>query len=153
MKPVIQALVVAERIYVDHDTRRKVIAGTITELWIVKRTAVESNLDDGRKVVSVSIQGSPYAYLSLTSVQDGTTLGLQFVSLKRNKVMFGTDITLNCKDRLETIEIAVALPELNLPEPGVYAFEVICDGEIIGSARIVARDVGEQSDDNQEAGE
>lgn len=152
MKPVLQALILAERIYEDRSSGRKIIAGTITELGLIplahtKGETAAVSLPDGTtkniRLIRGGIAGSPSVYISLTGVFDGTILGLQFVSLSKNKVLFGTDITLKCEDRLETIELALSLPELNLPGPGIYAFEVICEGEIIGSARIVAKDLAE----------
>jgi hypothetical protein len=161
VKPVLQALVLAERVYEDKSTGRKIIAGTITELLLVpkkKLSGVSVSLPqpDGtlknvrRMKMQGALQGSLFAYISLTGVHDGTKLGLQFVSLKKNKVMFGAGIAIACEDRFKTVEISLPLPPFDIPEPGAYAFEVTCEGEIIGSARIVAKEIEESEDEDSE---
>jgi hypothetical protein len=152
--PVLQALVLAERIYEDKHTGRKIIAGTMRHVTLIKKDEATSEKigPSGESVTIVrgGIAGSPFAYVSLTGVFDETVLTLQFVSLTRNKVMFVTKVTVRCKDRLETVEIVSALPELGIPEPGVYAFEVICEGEILGSTRLVARVKSEDPEPDSE---
>lgn len=140
-QPVLQALILAERIYTDR-SGRKIIAGTFNALRLKPANPPEEFLGpDGTKKLKVEggDPGAPWVYISLTDVWDGTRLGLQFVSLTKNEVLFETDITVPCKDRLATKEIVLPLPRLDVPEPGVYAFEVVCEGEVIGSHRIVAR--------------
>ncbi|MBI3464091.1 MAG: hypothetical protein HY000_13695, partial [Planctomycetes bacterium] len=84
------------------------------------------------------VPGSPYAYISLTDVCDSTTIELQFVSLSRNRVLFEKKILIERGTRLGTIEIVAPLPPLKVPEPGTYALEIVCEGEIIGSSKIIA---------------
>ena len=67
------------------------------------------------------------------------------------------DSEIKTADRLEAIEFARKLPDL---EPflqlaggaGVYAFEIVCDGEIIGASRIhvVQLPNGDDVEDNEE---
>ena len=85
--------------------------------------------------------GSPFAYISLTDVVDGTKLTLQFVNLDKNVTLLGTDVVVNCPDRLSSVEMVVPLPPLPVQEAGSYALEVVCDGEILGSHRISAEEV------------
>jgi hypothetical protein len=85
--------------------------------------------------------GSPYVYISLTDVFGNPRLALQFVNLSKNVVLFGTDIEVSCDDRLGTVEVVLALPPLSVQEEGTYAFEVVCEGEILGSHRITAREL------------
>ena len=93
--------------------------------------------------------GSPWAYISLTDVCNNTELQLQFVSLSRNVVLFETKLIVQCDNRLATVEVIVALPLLQLPEPGTYSFEVVCEGEVIGSHRVIAK----LADDDNPEGE
>ncbi len=140
MKPVLQALVLAERIY-ETTSGQKIIAGTFNCIKLRKQQPPEEATDAGGRqvyLVQGGTPGSPYAYISLTDVCDNTKLDLQFVSLTRNKVLFETGMMVNADNRLQTVEIIAALPRLVVPEPGTYAFEIVCEGEIIGSHRIVA---------------
>ena len=77
-------------------------------------------------------------YLNLTDVVDGTKLLLQFVNIGAQQPLFSTEIVLACKDRLATTEVVLALPMLPIAGKGTFAFEVMCEGELIGSYRIIA---------------
>ena len=141
MKPVLQALVLAEHVYQDV-TGKKIIAGTFNQILFRRQPPIrEVALPDGRtaKQMFGGMQGgSPYVYISLTDVCDKTKLILQFVNLTKNAVLFGTEIDVACDDRLGTVEVVLALPALPVQEEGTYAFEVVCEGEILGSHRVIA---------------
>lgn len=137
MKPVLQALVLAEHVYQDK-TGKHIIAGTFNALQLKEKTPAQTGTGE-RPMLKGGQPGSPYAYISLTDVCNGTKLTLQFISLTRNHVIFETHIEVECFDRLATVEIVAALPHLSVSEPGVYAFEVVCEEEVIGSHRIVAK--------------
>jgi hypothetical protein len=144
VKPVLQALVLAERVYQDI-TGKKIIAGTFNRVGFTLQPPVrEVELPDGSKQIQIPggmHGGSPYGYISLVDVCKGTRLLLQFVNLTKNAVLFGTELTVNSDDRLQAIELVVPLPPLPIQEPGIYAFEVVCEGEILGSYRITAEEL------------
>ena len=146
MKPVLQALILAERVYEDRNTGKKVIAGTFNSVFY-KRLAdlvKEVELPSGEKVQRVPggmHGGSPTAYISITDVHDGTELTLQFVNLTKNVVLMQTQLVVDCEDRLRTVEIVTPLPPLPISEDGTYALEVVCEGDILGSHRITAREL------------
>jgi len=140
VKPVLQSLVLAERIYRDVGGQY-VIAGTFNALHVKKnKLSGEIEREDGRKVrlVEGGGSGAPWVYIGITDVCDGTKLNLQFVSLDKNKILFETNVTITNVQRLQLVEIAIPLPHFQLEEPGTYAFEIVCDGEIVGSHRLVA---------------
>jgi hypothetical protein len=141
--PVLQALLLAEKVWKTADGQH-IIAGTFNSVNLIKKASLSRTIEaeDGQKIriMRGGQSGAPYAYLSLTDVCDDTILLLQFVSLRLNKVFFQTGVKIASKDRLATVEIVVALPLLELPGPGIYSFEVICEGELIGSHRIVAKE-------------
>lgn len=144
MKPVLQALVLADHVYEDI-SGKKIIAGTFHGVKFSRKPIVaQIELPNGTKrpgMVGGMHSGSPYAYLSLTDVCDNTVLSVHFTYLTKNEVLFETQFTIPCKDRLATVEIVLPLPPLPIQGPGTYALEVICDGEIIGSSRIAAQDI------------
>lgn len=149
MKPVLQALVLAERVY-EVVGGQKVIAGTFNGVKLRRRVPEQPVPGEGGKAVLVGgAMGSPWAYISLTDVCNNTELQLQFVSLSRNVVLFETKLIVQCDNRLATVEVIVALPLLQLPEPGTYSFEVVCEGEVIGSHRVIAK----LADDDNPEGE
>ena len=144
MIPVLQALLLAENVWKTIDGRH-IIAGTFNAIMFTRKENLSKEVEseDGQKVrlIKGGRRGSPYAFLSLTDVCEDTTLQLQFVSLNKNEVLFRTEIRLQSVNRLATYEIPIELPELNVPEAGTYAFEVVCEGELIGSRRIVAKEM------------
>lgn len=149
MRPVLQALVVADHVYEDK-TGKKIIAGTFNTFCFSKKPPVQKlDRPDGTKqqVLLGGMQaGSPFAYLSLTDVCEGTRLKLQFVDLTRNLVLFGTEVTIKEVGRLSTIELVFPLPRLPIREAGTYALEVVCEGEILGSYRITGKNLDEESE-------
>lgn len=148
MKPILQALILAEHVNWLADGR-VVIFGTFNTYRLGNTPPIEEE-DHGNGKSSVTIRGgqvgSPYAYVSLTDVVDGTKVTLQFVSLSKNRVVFKQDVTLKCDNRLETVEVISALPPLSINKAGTYAFEMTCEGEIIGSCRVLIEDAAEESE-------
>ena len=144
MKPVLQALVLAEHVYTDK-SGKKIIAGTFNSYSFKRGSLVEEkDVGDGApvQVIKGGMQvGSPYAYISLTDVCNNTELLLQFVNLSKNQVLLQSKINVVCHDRLQTIEIIAPLPQLPCREPGTYAFEVVCEDEVIGSHRVISREL------------
>ena len=147
MKPVLQALVVADHVYEDR-SGKKIIAGTFnTYKFSQKPPVAEAQRPDGTKqtVLMGGMQsGSPYAYVSLTDVCDGTKLLIQFVNLATSAVLFGREVTIANVNRLSSVELIFPLPRLPIRESGIYAFEVVCEGDILGSYRITAESLDEK---------
>jgi hypothetical protein len=149
MKPVLQALVLADHVYQDQ-TGKKIICGTFNTVKFSRKPPVtEVQRPDGtaQTVLMGGVQGgSPYAYLSLTDVCEGTKLLLRFVNLNQNAVLFGTEVTVSNVNRLATIEMVFPLPRLPIQEAGTYALEVVCDDGILGSCRITAENMDEKAE-------
>jgi hypothetical protein len=143
MKPILQALVIAERIYQDI-SGKKIIAGTFHHVRLKKRMVRMVQSDEGAWTKSVrtgSELGSPAAYISLTEVFDRTTVTAQFVNVGKNEVLFQKKIRLASRDRLATIEIILPLPPLVrfVKTAGTYSLDLMWNGELLGSQRIIAR--------------
>ena len=146
MKPVLQALVLAERIYEDK-SGKKVICGTFNGLVIGKIPVPAMQLPDGSikpMLLGGTDMGSPAAFISITDIVDGTELVLQFVNQSKNMVLFRAGVKLEIKDRLATVELVAPLPPMSaiIQEPGVYSFDVLCDAEILGSHRLIVKELG-----------
>jgi hypothetical protein len=154
MKPILQALVVADHVYQDQQTGKKVICGTFNTFKFSRKPPVtEIQAPDGTKrtvIAGGGQSGSPYAYVNLTDVCDGTKLLLRFVNLNQNAVLFGTEVVINNTNRLGTIELVFPLPRLPIQESGAYALELVCDGDILGSYRITAENLEDKGDGAKE---
>jgi hypothetical protein len=148
VKPVLQSLIIADHVYQDQ-TGKKIICGTFNTFKFSRKPPVmEVQRPDGSKqtvLMGGMHSGSPYAYVSLTDVCDGTKVQLQFVNLSKNVVLFGTEIPITNDNRLATIELVFPLPPLPIQETGTYALEVVCDGDILGSCRIMAENMDDKA--------
>jgi hypothetical protein len=152
VKPILQALVVAERIW-EERSGKKIIGGTFNR-YKFSRKPPSANVQkpDGttQQVLVGGMQvGSPYAYVSLTDVCEGTKLLLQFINMTKNLVLFGTEAVVTNIDRLTTLELVFPLPQLPISEAGTYALEVICEGDILGSWRVVAEDLDQKQEETK----
>lgn len=153
MKPVLQALLLADRIYEDKATGKRVIAGTFNKLAFKKGgnkpKIVEVDGEERHVVQGGTHVGSPSAYISLTEVLGEIRCVLRFVSLQDDQPLFECSFKLRCEDPLQTIEIALPLPPL--PHiSGVHALELLCDDEPLGSHRVIVEEIPEDDphDDN-----
>ncbi len=145
MKPVLQALVLAERIY-ETKSGSKIIAGTFSTLRMGKVIHKAVDLGDGnsRNVVQGGTDpGCPALYISITDIVTGTELRVEVSNLTKNEVLFGTNFAVNCDNRLVTVEIVAPLPPLRcyIHESGMYSFDLIWRGEILGSHRLNVEEI------------
>jgi hypothetical protein len=134
--PVLQALVVADRVYEDKGTGKKIIAGTFSRLFFKKPAPAGQPI---QIPPSGAQMGSPFAYISLTDIHGAASLIIRYIRLDgpEGKPVFQTDaINVRCEDRLATVELAIPLPPLPIIK-GVFALEVLCEGELLGSHKIV----------------
>ena len=149
MKPILQALLLADRVYRDV-TGKHIIAGIFNKLLFRKGGAQPKKVkvgDEEKQLIPGGHQvGSPYAYLSLTELHGEVPCVLRYVNLKEGKVYFETRFTLQCGDPLQTAELVIPLPALP-QEAGVHALELLCNDEPIGSYRVIVEEQEETSHD------
>lgn len=139
--PVLQALLVADRIY-PLANGSLIIAGTTSRLFMeLPPQAQELEGDNGitQRLQEVKHPANLSVYISLTDVSDQTLISIQFVYLAKNRPLMHTEVFIEKGDRLGTTEIVAPLPTLDsdvMQGPGTYALEVVCNDEILGSHRI-----------------
>jgi hypothetical protein len=143
VKPVLQALLLADKIYSDAATGKKVIAGTFSKLVIINQQAkVEHGVPSTVTVPAGGMRaGSPFAYISLTDIHHQAKLILRYVKLAdtEQQVYFQAELAAQCDDPLRTVELVVPLPMLP-PIKGVFALEVLFESELLGSHRVVVEE-------------
>lgn len=167
--PVLQALLVADQIYQDQATGKFVICGIFGTIFFHPSELPAAPADssagnpsagdalgpssagrrDGPLPPADALQqlpinrlvraGSPYAYVSLTEINGQQMFLLRYVDLNENTELFSTQFGVECRDPLETIQISLPLPALPVPHEGVFALELLCDGELLGSHRILTK--------------
>ncbi len=109
--------------YTDVHTNKKIVAGTFNQLWSVKFPAIFSK--------------TTQVYLVLTNCHGVQKLRIRYVDLKDESVLLESpEIELAITDPLERHEVVMDVPPLPMPHEGQYAFEVYCNGELLGGIRI-----------------
>jgi hypothetical protein len=149
VKPVLQALVIADHVYEDKSTGKKIIAGTFNQIFFNAPLVVgapQAGGGGGPTIHGGRQAGSPYAYISLTDIHTSARLVLRFVYLSDSPptAIFQTEVEVRSPDLLQTVELTAALPALPINREGVYAFEILCDDELLGSFRIVSKEFPKQ---------
>lgn len=143
VKPVLQALILADRIYQDKDTGKKIIAGTFNQILLTRNQPPPGPNQTPRPPQAAFAQthpGSPYAYISVTEIHGRAPLSLRLVDLSDSRVLMQANMDVEHSDPLATVEIVIPLPVLQIPHPGVFAFELLCGEDPMGSIRLVARE-------------
>ncbi|MCH7725800.1 MAG: hypothetical protein IH991_04865 [Planctomycetes bacterium] len=154
MKPVLQALLLADRVYRD-TTGKHIIAGTFNKLMFKPHGAEPKPIvKDGeeRHVISGGMQaGSPTAYISLTEIRGTTKFELRYVNLERDQAIFRCEFTIKCDNPLETVEVII--PLLSLPPiAGTHALELLSNNELLGSHRVLVEEIeGDHNGDDDDS--
>ncbi len=148
MKPVLQALLLADHVYQDAATGKKVIAGTFNQLRFFKKQRPGSPEDvesagAQQQVFGGVHSGSPYVYISLTDIRGSVSCVLRYVDLEDNKALLETEFSITCGDPLETREIIVPMPPLPAGKAGIHALELLCDDAPVGSLRITVVEIND----------
>lgn len=151
VKPVLQALLLADRVYQDV-TGKKIIAGTFNRLLFSPKLHKPREVEvDGVKrqmIVGGMHAGSPYAFFSLTDVRGRIPCVLRYVDLEDDKVLLQAEFEVHCDDPLRTVEGVVPMPPLPATKAGVFALELLCGDEPIGSLRVIVEEIDIKDDDN-----
>jgi hypothetical protein len=124
VKPTLQALVLADQIYTDADTGKRIIAGTFDAFT--------------SPAFPAEYQRHTYAYLSLTGIHGEVPLVLRYVDLSTNEVLLECGpIPISSPDPLRSVDWSVMVPPIPMPHAGAFAFEVHACNELLGSLRIM----------------
>ncbi|KAA5543588.1 hypothetical protein FYK55_10265 [Roseiconus nitratireducens] len=146
VKPVLQAMVLADHVYQDRQSGKHIIAGTFTQIQLRQPPKVTEEVqEDGekRKRFSGPIggMGSPYLYLAFTGLRNSQQFCLQLVDLSDAKVLMEYPFKLEFEDPVAIAEVSLGMPHLQLAMPrksGSYSLDLIWSDEQIGSWRIEA---------------
>ena len=123
LKPELQAVVLADNVYTDVHTNKKIVAGTFNQLWSDRFPATLSKITQ--------------AYLVLTNCHGVQNLRIRYVDLKDESVLLESpEIKLTINDPLERHEVVMDVPPLPMPHEGEYDFQVYCDGNKIGHIQV-----------------
>jgi len=150
VKPILQALLLAERVYEDKGSGKKIIAGTFNRLLFQRGSSSPQEIEeDGvkRQVVPGGVHpGSPCAFISLTDIRGTISCVLRYVNLQEDKPLLECKFSVRCDDPLQTVEVAIPMPPLPMSKAGVHALELLCNDEPVGSLRITVQEIKENDD-------
>jgi hypothetical protein len=138
IRPTLQALLVADHIYTDHETQKKVVAGIFHQLITISPSPPAS-ANAGEAPISIHNlrrAGSPFAYASLTDVRGKQEFVLRYVDLGTDNVIFQYEIEVQSDDPLASAELAIPLPLIPSSKEGTFALELLWNNEPLGSYRI-----------------
>lgn len=151
MKPVLQALLIADHVYEDK-TGKKIIAGTFNQLRFKTGGMVPQEIEKDGETHHVlqggQQSGSPYAYISLTECRGEANYALRYVYLDEDQALFECKFQVTSSDPLQTIEVVLPMPSLPILKAGTYALELLCGDEPLGSHRITVKEMKGEDDDN-----
>lgn len=94
--------------------------------------------------------GSPFAYINMTEFNGEFEFQLRYVSLKNNDVLMTYNFRAACRDPLSNVQLVIPVPSVPRIKDTI-AFELLCEGEVIGSQRIVVMTADEFFDDDDDA--
>jgi hypothetical protein len=144
VKPILQALLLADRVYEDKATNKKIVAGIFHQITFVSQGEVQKAIESQGTVPVPHAgfqSGSPFGYVSLTEIHGEQLFTLRYVDLDDNTVLFKLDFKINSKDPLQIIDLGIPLPPLPATKSGVFALELLLqDGHPLGSCRIIVKE-------------
>jgi hypothetical protein len=152
MKPILQAILVADHVYQDRASGKMIVVGIFSTLHIFKHADPNAQIpsdstnfkETGERKLQpheISRVGSPYCYVNLTSVRGTLPLELRYVDLSDNSILMRLQISVTSSDPLKNNEFAVILPPLPILHPGCYTMELLFNNELLGSHRITAQEI------------
>lgn len=154
LKPVLQALLVADHVYTDQVTGKKIVAGIFHQMVFTRkppRGESEHPADEG---VQIQVRagghraGSPFCYISLTDVHGKQEFELRYVDLANDQVLLKAGFGIVSSDPVATAEVALPLPSLPTGTPGTFALELLWNNEPLGSHRIIVRELTTEDGDS-----
>ena len=126
--PTLQTIVLADHVYIDALTQKKVIAGTFNQLRSPQFPA--------------KLARNTGAYLVLANCHGELRLQIRYVDLRDESVlMSSSELVIRTNNPLQANEVVMDVPPFPMPHEGQYAFEVYCNGNQIGGIRIVVEKI------------
>ena len=161
--PVLQALLVADQIFQDQSTGKFVICGIFGTIFFIPNDGESPKEEAGQPAgggggdggpgvpgtprpcphpmpLNLFLRaGSPYAYVSLTEIHGQRSFEMRYADLNENTILFTFEFKVDCRNPLETVQMSLPLPVLPVPHEGVFVLELLCEGEMLGSHRILTK--------------
>lgn len=143
-RPILQALLIADHVYTDAATKKKIVAGIFQQMRFIPAEKVEAEIERRKKsgaeqkVMPIPVRaGSPFVYASLTNLRGVQEFELRYVDLEDERPIFRFRFSIEARDPLQASELVFPLPSLPADKAGVFALELLWgDGDPLGSFRV-----------------
>jgi hypothetical protein len=122
--PIVQAFLLAEDIYEDVRTSKKIIVGIFNSVILRKIPGMLDN--DG------------LLFLSITNLHRDAKIHFDFIRLSDRKNIAHYDFTVNSGNSPQASQTwAIPLQRFFIEEPGNYAFDLLCEGRPLATQRLL----------------
>ena len=125
MNPIVQSLLLAERVYQDAASKRYIVTGVFN---CISFTENESKKTPGQP-------GAPWVYISVTEVRKSTEFRLRYVNLRNDAIIMGCKFTIDGEDPLRVHERGFGMPMPPIVE-GVHELQLLSDDCLLGRVRV-----------------
>jgi hypothetical protein len=145
MKPILQALLLCDRVY--QDRSGKFIIVGVFDRWMFKpsiEAASVESVSDGlppqveqklKGPADIQDVGSPWVYISVTDVKGTAKLELRFESLTGAEVYFSALLEVSSQDPLASVKVGLPVPRLP-SKAGDYILELLHENVSLGAHRV-----------------
>jgi hypothetical protein len=150
MKPILQALLLCDRVYQDR-SGKYIIVGVFDQWFFKPRVEVSSNdqsqppQEQIRTPAEIQDVGTPWVYLSLTDLKGPTKLELRFENLTGAEVYFAVIFEVSSPDPLLSVQIGMPVPKLP-SKAGDYILELLHDDVSLGAHRVKISEIKNAND-------
>ena len=147
MNPRVQAILIADKVYEDKSTGKKVVAGIFDKIGFVNPEQIQERLAaqgvEGaeRKILGGMSSGSPTCYMRLIDVRGEQSFVLRYVYVNEDQVLFRTEFRITSNDPLQAVDVVLPLPVLPTDKAGTFALELVWNDEVLGSHRIISQEI------------
>lgn len=134
--PIVQSMLLAERVYRDESTKNFVICGVFdTYKSFVASDPGEAPSEQQSREKYPKV-GTPYLYICFTELYGETEVRIQYVNRKTQEVLREWTGKVHETDPLKSVALVLPLPYLDVERDGNFGFDVLCEGHLIGSLRV-----------------
>ena len=156
-----QAILIADHVYEDKSTGKKVVAGIFDRLLFLDSEQFNKQIQeklqkdgvDGaeRRIPGGMSAGSPTCYIKLTDVRGEQAFVLRYVYVNEDQVLFRTEFSINSNDPLRSFDVVLPLPSLPTGKTGTFALELVWHEDMIASYRVTVQEMPQTENNHDDA--
>jgi hypothetical protein len=125
VKPLLQALWMVDDATQDTSTGKVDVTGIFDEIDILRP--------------ATHFTAQAFLFFTLTGLHGEVDLTLQYVDLSDLSLLLDRPFSVRANGPLESQVVCSRVPAMPVPHPGIYAWELHWQNELVGSSRITAR--------------